>query len=639
MRYILMVALLFAFVGANAQLNEVHLNENTSVKKEAHRLSNIKIKKGGGIIDTLDIPFTDDFSYAGPYPDCNLWTDKSTYINPSFAINPPTLGVATFDGVNQFGAPYAQNGQGSADTLTSMPLNLQGKNGDNVQISFYYEPKGLGDKPGANDMLMLEFKDPNDVWTIIWSHIDTNSITVTPAFNFVNVSIANGNYFYKGFQFRFRNTATLTGLRDLWHVDYVRVTEGQSPTPILNDVAFNLPPVSIFKRYTALPWKHFEGFEADELATQNQLSIYNHFNSDQFVSNPAKFEIIDENGANAFSTNILDLSGNILNGNIPVGLNVIDSVLVPVESTTLASSFMPYYGAEKINFTVQAFMSPNNQQNNVPAIIRNDTVIRSIVFDDYFAYDDGIAETAVAAGRIGDQFAIRYHTNVADTLKAVQFNLPRLSGTITNQRVNLKVWVGDLTGAPVYQRNFVKAVYIDTLDSWTTYSLDTGAFLIPAGSDFYVGWQQATTPVSISKSFLIGYDRNSLNGFAHIYQDVGAGWEKLDTASNQPAKGSIMIRPIFGAGEYISSPTKKVENRIIDIQLFPNPVRERLNIRLDNGDYYNYQYQMFNSVGMMLKSGTLTEQINTGDLISGWYVLRILNTETGATRTEKIIVR
>jgi hypothetical protein len=634
-----MIALLFGWMfTAKAQLNEIPLNENTLVKKEANRLANIKVKKGGGIIDTLEIPFTDDFSYAGPYPDCRLWTDKSTYINPSFAIDPPTLGVATFDGVNQFGAPYQESGQGSADTLTSQPLNLQGKNGNNVQVSFYYQPKGLGDKPGSNDTLYLEFKNTDDSWTTVWAHADTNSITVIPEFHFVNISIANGNHYYKGFQFRFRNTATLTGLRDLWHVDYVRVTEGQTPTPILNDVAFNQPPLSILDRYTAMPWHHFEGFEATELATQNQISIFNHFNTTQFVSNPAKFELIDENGSTAYTTNILDLAGNVLNGNIPVGLNVVDSVLVPLESTNLQTSFTPYYGSQTVNFTLQIMMSPNNQQGNVEAIVRNDTTRKNIVFDDYFAYDDGIAETAVAGGRIGDQFAIRYKTNVADTLKALRFNLPRLSGNITNQRINLKVWVGTLDDTPEYQRNFVKAVYVDSLDSWTTYSLDTGALYIPANTDFYVGWQQATTPVSISKSFLIGYDRNNTNGFSNLYQDIGSGWEKLDTVAIAPDAGSVMIRPVFGQGQYFSSPTKKVEDAITNIQIFPNPVRDRLNIQLENGDYYNYQYQLFNSVGMLMKSGGLQQSIDVFDLNAGWYILRVLNVETGNILTKKIII-
>src|SRR3954471_22646353 len=52
------------------------------------------------VCDTVLLPFVDDFSRDGIYPfDC-LWTDSAVFINDDFADNPPTFGVATFDGVN-----------------------------------------------------------------------------------------------------------------------------------------------------------------------------------------------------------------------------------------------------------------------------------------------------------------------------------------------------------------------------------------------------------------------------------------------------------------------------------------------------------------------------------------------------------
>ncbi len=639
MRYIsILILFLGSVVVSTAQLEIVPLNENTVLKKESQRF--LKVKKGGGIIDTLDLPFLDDFSYAGadPYPDCDLWIDKSVYINNTVAIDPPSLGVATFDGLDRYGAPYANSGFGSADTLTVMPLDLSGRtSSSNVRLSFYYEPRGYGDKPGSSDSLSIQFKTANDQWVTVWSYADTTASVIVPSFNFVSIPIADSDYLYKGFQFRFRNMGTLTGSRDLWHIDYVRVTEGPNPTMTLNDVAFTVPPVTIFKTYSALPWKHFEGFEADELATQNQLQINNHFNTSQFVG-PAKFSLFDGTGNPAFATNILNFAANPINGNMAIGLNVIDSVLATAEYTTLKNSFTPYYGSDSIVFDLEVFMSPSNQQNTVASVIRNDTASRSFIFDDYFAYDDGTAETAVAAGRIGDQFALRFHTNVDDTLKAIRLNLPRLSGTVTNQRVNLKVWVDDLDDTPDYKREFVKAVYIDSIQSWTTYSLDTNALFIPAGTTFYVGWQQATTPQSIAKSFLIGYDRNSPNGFDNLYQDVGAGWQKLDTVTVKPPVGSIMIRPIFGKGDYFSSGVKDKTTALTNIKVYPNPVRDRLNIKIDQGFYADYQYQIYNSVGMLMQSDELSEQLNLGDLTNGWYILRIINQETGQAFTQKLLV-
>ena len=50
---------------------------------------------------TLTLPFIDDFSYSTSYPDNNLWTSSSSiFVNSTYAINPPTIGVATFDGLD-----------------------------------------------------------------------------------------------------------------------------------------------------------------------------------------------------------------------------------------------------------------------------------------------------------------------------------------------------------------------------------------------------------------------------------------------------------------------------------------------------------------------------------------------------------
>jgi hypothetical protein len=639
MRYFSILVLFFTgTLVSNAQLYTVPLNENTVLKDNAHLLQPVKIKKGGGIIDTLDLPFIDDFSYAGPYPDCDLWVDKSTYVNNNIAINPPTIGVATFDGVNQFGAPYSNSGQGSADTLTSMPLDLNGRSsGSNVRVSFFYEPRGYGDKPGVNDSLLLEFKTINDDWITVWSYSDTTASFDEPFFNFVDVAVTNNSYFYKGFQFRFRNYATLTGLRDLWHVDYVRVTEGQNVSAILNDVAFTKLPISIFKSYTSLPWRHFEGFIDDELATQNSITIHNHFNSTQFVG-PANLLLSNDDGFGTdFGTNILNQGTPPINGNIPVGSNQIDSVINNSEYIIMRNYFNGLTNLEQTSFTLEVNMQPSNQQSTVVSVVRNDTVRRQFIFDNYFSYDDGNAETAVASGRIGDQFAVRYHANVDDTLKAIRINLPRLSGNITNQRINLKVWLDDLNSTPVYQQNFVSAIYVDSMDSWTTYSLDTSAVFIPEGTTFYIGWQQATTPPSIGRSFLIGYDRNSPEGFKHIFQNLGNAWEKIDSVAIQPAPGSIMIRPMLGTGEYFSTSVKKTET-IADIKLYPNPANNWLNIALEKGNYQDYHYNIYNTVGVLMQSEALNRRINTSNLPNGWYLVQLINQENGQAITKKLMI-
>ena len=72
------------------------------------------------------LPFIDDFSYDGPYPDPTFWADNQAYINNTMSANPVTRGVATLDGLNEYGRPYFKNPTsiGYADSLTSQPIDL-----------------------------------------------------------------------------------------------------------------------------------------------------------------------------------------------------------------------------------------------------------------------------------------------------------------------------------------------------------------------------------------------------------------------------------------------------------------------------------------------------------------------------------
>ena len=89
----------------------------------------------------LTLPFIDDFSYSGSYPDNNLWSSSSSiFINSTYAVNPPTIGVATFDGLNFNRKPYSLDltsaMSGSADTLLSREIDLSTTS--NVYFLFYY---------------------------------------------------------------------------------------------------------------------------------------------------------------------------------------------------------------------------------------------------------------------------------------------------------------------------------------------------------------------------------------------------------------------------------------------------------------------------------------------------------------------
>ncbi|MFB0997575.1 MAG: hypothetical protein QMC28_02590, partial [Flavobacteriales bacterium] len=57
----------------------------------------------------------------------SLWQDNFAFRNNDYGINPPTIGVVTFDGLNENGYPYnftSPTAYGLADYLTSKPIFL-----------------------------------------------------------------------------------------------------------------------------------------------------------------------------------------------------------------------------------------------------------------------------------------------------------------------------------------------------------------------------------------------------------------------------------------------------------------------------------------------------------------------------------
>ena len=127
----------------------------------------------------VKLPFIEDFSNYTGYPSAQLWMDNYAFVNRSFAIVPPTIGVATLDALDADGRIYAHADRDAfpADTLTSRPIRLDSNFtqhrrmliGDSLYFSFYYQPAGgcvnvpavewerVGDAPEFNDDLILEF--------------------------------------------------------------------------------------------------------------------------------------------------------------------------------------------------------------------------------------------------------------------------------------------------------------------------------------------------------------------------------------------------------------------------------------------------------------------------------------------------
>ncbi len=207
--------------------------------------------------NTIDLIYAPVLYFAVGDTIGTLWFDDYAYINNNFPINPPTIGVATLDGLNQFGLPYnnATNAGGQADYLTSNQIDLSPfSTFDSVFLSFYFEPGGQGDYPGVGDSLVVEILDQAGYWQQLW--VDTGYIDSVPdTFQQVLLQIPQqdsfATFFHSGFQFRFRNVVSVYGLNNMWHIDYVRLGKNRNfSDTVINDMAFQYPFPTVLKNFT-----------------------------------------------------------------------------------------------------------------------------------------------------------------------------------------------------------------------------------------------------------------------------------------------------------------------------------------------------------------------------------------------------
>jgi len=603
--------------------------------------------------DTLGLPFMDDFSYDGPFPDKENWLDRNVFVNNLMALNPVSVGVATFDGLNSGGAPHG-GGFGFSDALTSAYLDLS--TGSDIFLSFYLEPQGLGDSPTNSDSmatLVLEFKNSLGDWVEIDDFNGYENNARIDEFTFHSYPISLSQYLYNGFQFRFRNFSRRSGNIDHWHLDYVRVLSNSSNNnPIYGDLAFTKIPASILKTYSSMPWWQFNSDELIDSISYEEINLFNH---DDEILAPV-LNVGEGHSITEVTTSVPITDDQLLQaGTGPNDANTNPGRQVKF-SDQVANGFSTVQtGLETLfpNFTYlefdRTFTFPliGAEIASVPAVERNNTVTRKIIFDNYFAYDDNTAERGIEAGKKDTQIALKFHTNIADTLKAVQIHFPHIVVDASSQLFNLKVWVGELSDTAQYNGLLQKPLYIDSftdsLNGFTTYVLTdpiTGnrtPLAIPAG-DFYVGWQQVSD-CNIFQCIAVGSDKNRPEGMQDVYADLtgGGNWEPI-LDINPTLNGTLMIRAVVGSGEPQQSSNTEDLTTYSRFSIFPNPTSGQINIDITDGEHHQFSYAVFNSVGQLLQNGELVPQLDLGNLQNGIYFVKLINNKSKQIVNHKIII-
>ncbi len=549
--------------------------------------------------DTLELPFFDDFSGQYLFPDSKKWSDNSVFINNTYSDKQITTGIATFDALTSTGSLYetASSIAFEADHLTSQPLNLNYPSTDNIWLSFHYQPGGLADLPEENDSLTLQFFAPAEgKWYSVWRSPGNNY----PDFKAVILKIDQTRFLKKGFRFRFINYASLSanlidpsivGNCDQWNIDYVLLDKNRNAgDTIYADVAFRYPLRSLLNTHEAMPWKQFKEIYYQEMGE----SIPIHYRN---------YDVIERNVTRNFE--IWDVYNNTLSTFFTGG----------------AVNILPQTSHDHEVFHTYTFIS-NNSDSALFKVTswlmtddfdpkENDTLVYYQHFGNYFAFDDGSAESGYGVNGLGSRNAMvayRFKSFIQDTLRAISicFNDSYMNSNL--RLFDLMVW-DNSDGHPgniLYTLEEVMVEQGDEINGFHTYILPSA---VAVNNIFYIGWRQR------SETFLnAGIDINTPHNGKQYYW-INGNWNLSQIT------GSLMIRPVVGPLLNTSVNDLPYTGKN-SLHFWPNPARDFITVDPGDSRVTEFFYiSIYDLQGRKLISAPCHEKIDISSLNEGLYII------------------
>lgn len=594
-----------------------------------------------GVLDTLALPFFDDFTSTEGIPDRRRWTGRQVYVNRTFSEVAPTFGVATFDHLNENGrtwTPINPGRQVACDTLTSQPINLlnyrsglntvQYRPIDSVYLSFFFQSKGLGDLPELSDSLVLQFKKSDGNWEVVWLARGGRNM---PAFRQVMLPLIRTEFFHAAFQFRFINYSMATGNLNHWHLDYVRMNRNRSYNDTaIRDVAISAVPRSFMARYQSMPYRQFMANPAKETRQAHELRLRNLGGTTvqtqlQFIARDAAGTIVAQS---PFASN---------NRNVLAGDDTTER-FAPFALNGLPGGDTPWVDIEYRINPLSNDQTPGLY--NAPG--DNNRINSRLRFQPWLAYDDGSAEGGFGLdyaflGNIRAQCAIRYELNQRDTLRGMAIYFNRSREDVSSRPFTLCIWrkvseppaLTDRGDEIIYTLNVARPVYSDSLQRFSFFMFDT-ALVLNAGT-FYIGWRQ-TAPFILNTGYDINYKvGDSASRNPHIFYNFLGRWEAVPS----DVTGAPMIRPLLGSRrEFTFSRQEQAAPGRLDV--YPNPVQAGELIRFRQSDQL-VVWELRENSGRTVAKGLVNEQsIRIPEYLSAGTYLLQGRSRSGAILYQKI---
>jgi hypothetical protein len=610
----------------------------------------------------LELPLWEDFSATRTTSaDTTVWFgSESVRVNDGIAIRPPSVRVATFDGVDSTGAPY--NGtdilaKGYADKLESLAIDLTTvdvSERNSVYLSFAYQAQGRGESPDIGDRFLVSFRDS----TLAWIPVDTinNEALETDRFYWSVIQVT-GRFFHDGFKFRMQNFSRLSGPYDTWNIDYIYLNKGRTANDFsFPDRTISEPLTSLFGVYRMMPIQHFRKDTTKTnptvLAT-NLLEFIPHGNQNPPIKSQQTFNF-SSNVQISYRTpdglivnnprvqlDFQDVDSTFLEKGV---YNVVSAVRLPnVGQLSFTSDSIGIEFAFNVDAGDNRTIDPDGDGIVTPGgqpdidkdegdydpakwapldFRKNDTTRASFLLLNKYAYDDGVAEYGAGLNQPGAQLAYEYNLvgypaepvgQSGEYLTHLEMYFPRF-GDESSQVIELRVW-NDLTKEPVYkeiatlQRSQANVFWVKELDP-----------PVAVNKKFYIGWRQSTSAVISA-----GLDKNTDTGDRMFY-NTGGAW-----VQNTLVHGSLMLRPAFGEADPISG--LEEEKALV---VYPNPSSGTFRFG-GTADRILVYDMTGRTVGFHTET-TLDETIVTlPNTSQGIYIIRAY--VEGAIRTAKVMIK
>lgn len=542
-----------------------------------------------------------------------IWINRMAYHNYRYGLNPRSLGIATFDGLDENGYPYqfGSNVTNYGDFLTSKSIDLSGYDpSDSLYLSFLYQPEGLGDIPESGDSLILEFyASALDQWIHIWS---TPGTGVHP-FKSVHIPIRETEFFNNGFKMRFKNYGALSGSLDHFHIDFVHLRPLSSFNDTLfKDFALSYPVQSALQKFTSAPWDHYKNSVDNKMNSQLQIKVHNGSNSAENYQN-GQIEIRH----NGLLEGGFSLPGFILaEGNINYNPS---SLFTSYHDLTTGYEYNRNLTGNYQEFSIKSTVSAQ-----FPNALSNDTSNCIQGFYNYYSYDDGSAEAAFGPTGAQSMMAVHFNAYESDSLLGVYLHFVPSVTDVSNKLFYITVWE-DNNGVPgnvLYEDDAFsprQPTYANGLNNFNAYYFLDNA-KIPVNNSFFIGWRQVD-----ALRYNLGLDRNNDQSNEIYYSvDFGATWD------NPTFPGSAMLRPIFSTqlDEELNIPAVVTPPYLA----YPNPTSGLLTIQSPFDDEQGYLFLDLQG-RLICKSDNAI--LNLKDLQDGYYIVKSLKHPQGSFKILK----